>query len=106
MSVIKELKNAKRGRGRKTSRRSKVKADWSKVNAEALYYLILIVIRFDGAVRFGCSRDGCQYSIGVYGDGEPWTEYLDGSKDVSEWLGEIIADYEKSDGAITATVSD
>jgi hypothetical protein len=49
----------------------------------------------DGATRFGYSRDGGAYAIGILGDGEPFTEYLPGTADVDEWLHGFISDYDE-----------
>ena len=69
-------------------------ADWDGSNAELLRSVIGTVTKGGGAIRFGYSRDGGAYSVGIYGDGEPFSEYLPGTADVDEWLTEIREDYE------------
>lgn len=42
-----------------------------------------------GALRFGYTRDGGAFAIGVYGDGEPYTVYCTPSEDVDSVLRSI-----------------
>lgn len=99
MGAMQNNPKERRGKKRSSRRRKSVTADWSEANAENIYYLIIVVSKFDGAVRFGRSRDGGAYAIGVYGDGDPWTDYLPGNQDVNEWLLEIITELDDSPGA-------
>jgi len=69
-------------------------ADWASCNPELLQELVCRLGVLGGAARFGYSRDAGAYAIGVYGDGEPFTEYLSGTSDVDEWLQGLILDYE------------
>lgn len=69
-------------------------ADWGGASAELIRRAIETITSDGGAVRFGYSRDGGAYSLGVYGDGKPFTEFLPGAQDVDEWLAGFIVDYE------------
>lgn len=69
-------------------------ADWGSVDPRLLGELIAAIGRFGGAVRFGYSRDGGAYAVGIYGDGEPFTEYLSGTQDATDWISGFIQDYE------------
>jgi len=64
-------------------------ADWDTVDAELIRSAISAAAGVSGALRFGYSRDGGAYAIGVYGDGEPYTEYFRPSEDISGVLREI-----------------
>lgn len=62
-------------------------ADWSEVPADAIRDCIVQVSNMGGAVRFGYSRDGGAYSIGIYGmDIKPFTDYLRPGDDVQAYL--------------------
>jgi hypothetical protein len=78
----------------KRRRQNEQVADWAAASPELLQAVIANATQGDGAIRFGYSRDGGAYSVGVYGDGEPFTEYLPGSGDVDEWLEGFRLDYE------------
>jgi len=64
-------------------------ADWATVDSELIRDAIAAAAGVSGALRFGYSRDGGAYAIGVYGDGEPYTEYFRPSDDISGVLREI-----------------
>lgn len=75
-------------------------ADWALANPLALQTLIAAVTAQGGAVRFGYSRDGGAYSLGILGDGDPYTEWIRPHEDVNavlaeitrSWTGELPAD--------------
>lgn len=79
----------KRRRRQKSS-----EADWGGQDADTIRRLISAVTKVNGAVRFGYSRDGGAYSIGIYGDGKPFTEFHPEDDGVNEWLEGIAYDYE------------
>ena len=49
---------------------------WRDVNPGVLIDTIQTVATAGGAIRFGYTRDGGAISIGVYGDGVPYTVYV------------------------------
>lgn len=63
--------------------------DWSKVDPILVTDTIATVAATGGALRFGYTRDGGAYSVGVYGDGTPYTLYCSPHEDVRELLGSI-----------------
>ena len=65
-------------------------ADWESASAELLRKAIAAAAMAGGCLRLGYSRDGGAYSIGIYGDGEPYTEWVRPSEDVDETLEKII----------------
>jgi hypothetical protein len=75
-------------------RQSKGVADWGGVGDGILRKLIETVTLDGGAIRFGYSRDGGAYCVGVYGDGKPYTEFLPATGDIDEWLAGFTEDYE------------
>lgn len=79
---------------RRRTRHDDTKADWSAAHAGLLRDVITAVARTGGAIRFGYSSDGGAYGVGIYGDGEPFTEYLPAASDVDSWLEGFKLDYE------------
>ena len=62
-------------------------ADWKSIDNEAISAAISAVGSIGGAVRFGYSRDGGAYAVGVYGlEAQPYTDYLRPGDDVSAYL--------------------
>lgn len=85
----KSRKAQSNGRGFKNTVADGNVADWMSVSPEALQFAIAAAAWRGGAIRFGYTRDGGAYAIGVYGDGEPYTEYLPPGSDVDKWLKEL-----------------
>lgn len=77
------------GKSRGLKRKSGGIADWSSVESDAIRDAISAAAFTGGALRFGYSRDGGAYAIGIYGDGEPYTEWIKPGESVEEILGEI-----------------
>lgn len=57
-------------------------ADWAGADPDALRSAICAAAIVGGALRFGYSRDGGAYAIGIYGDGEPYTEFVKPIEDI------------------------
>lgn len=64
-------------------------ADWEQADGDTLKRCIATVASTGGALRFGYSRDGGAYAIGIYGDGEPYTEFVRPSDDIDVILTDI-----------------
>ena len=79
---------------RRKARGAQLKADWNTVNSQLLQGAIASVAGGGGAIRFGYTRDGGAYSIGILGDGDPYTEYLRPSDDVPAYFEQLIADWD------------
>ena len=69
-------------------------ADWGSVDGTLLTRAVAAVAKRGGALRLGYTRDGGAYAIGIYGDGDPFTEYLPPSDDMDLYLKGLIEDYE------------
>lgn len=72
------------------SRRERVVANWEASDGDILRSVIELVSDHDGALRLGRSRDGGSYAIGIYGDGEPYTEYIPATEDINAYLSELL----------------
>lgn len=70
-------------------------ADWASCNPTTLMGAISAVAQDNGAIRLGYTRDGGAYAVGIYGDGEPFTEYIRPGEDINEYLEGLIRDYGK-----------
>jgi hypothetical protein len=80
-------------RERRQQRQSTEIADWAAADAQLLLEAVAVVALRGGAIRFGYTRDGGAYSIGIYGSGEPYTEYVRPSEDIDYYLRGIIEDF-------------
>lgn len=82
------------GKSRGLGGRTTQPADWQAVNGNTVIRAIAIASSCGGAIRFGYSRDGGAYAIGLYGDGEPYTVFCKPSEDIEVVLVDIIDLYE------------
>jgi hypothetical protein len=87
MGVAKELKQQQYKR-RQRSRHGEP-ADWSTQDGQKLIELVATIAASGGAIRFGYTRDGGAFAIGIYGDGEPYTEYLRPGEDIEALLRDV-----------------
>jgi len=65
-------------------------ADWANANAEDVLRLVCAVGMEGGAVRFGYTRDGGAYSIGLYLGDDSKTYYCNDAEGINEQLKELI----------------
>lgn len=68
-------------------------ADWSNAAPGLLVKLIDTVTSRGGAVRFGYTRDGGAYAIGLYYGGESTSEYCRPSESLDDFLEKWIEFY-------------
>ena len=84
-------------------------ADWATATGATVIRAITSAANTGGAIRFGYSRDGGAYAVGIYGDGEPYTEFVKPSEDIDDFLEKVIvlfndiADDKASPSANTGT---
>lgn len=91
MSAIKKTIDDKKESKRRVSTKQFSSADWQSADPELIRAAIAVVTYRGGALRFGYTSDGGAYSVGVYGDGKPYTEYIRPHEDVDHFLRELIA---------------
>ncbi len=91
------MKNAKQERkdARRPTGSVLGNADWSRVDAAAMRAAVARSSACGGALRFGYTRDGGAYAIGIYGLGAPYTAYLRPSDDMEAFLREIMSAFEE-----------
>lgn len=68
-------------------------ADWGGANAPLVLQAIATLAREGGAVRFGYTRDGGAYAVGLYYGTERVTEYIRPSEDLDAYLRALIEDF-------------
>ena len=86
--------NPKERKSTRKRRQNDTTADWGGIDEKRIRQVVSAVSKGGGAVRFGYSRDGGAYSVGIYGDGKPFTEFCPATGDVEGWLEGIAYDYE------------
>lgn len=88
---MKDRQHQQKDNKRRVARGDVEPADWSGVDGKLLAYAVAVVARQGGAIRLGYTRDGGAYAVGIYGDGEPYTDYIRPSEDVEQYLRGVIA---------------
>lgn len=66
-------------------------ADWANASAESVLQLVCLVGLQGGAVRFGYTRDGGAYSVGIYLGENSKTYYCNESEGINEQLQDLIS---------------
>ena len=61
-------------------------ADWQTVDGELLKRAIASASNAGGCLRLGYTRDGGAYAIGIYGDGDVYTEFANDQQSLEEVL--------------------
>lgn len=77
-------------------------ADWSTADPQLLCATVVAISHLGGAIRFGYTRDGGAYAVGIYGDGEYRNEYIRPDEDINDYLGECIEAWGTDDLAFWA----
>lgn len=86
------IEAAQRG-NRRRNRGTVGKADWGEASSQKLLTAVKSVTAHGYAIRFGYTKDGGAFAIGILGDGEPFTEFVRPTEDIDLYLEGIIADY-------------
>jgi hypothetical protein len=73
-------------------------ADWTTASAEAVKRVVCAVTQHGFAVRFGYTRDGGAFAVGVVGDGDPYTEFIRPTEEIDLFLDALATDYAKAAG--------
>jgi len=70
-------------------------ADWSNASPDRLQLLVCRVAAEGGAVRYGYTRDGGAYSIGIYLGSDSKTYYCNEKEGINEQLEELCEYFAK-----------
>lgn len=81
----------KNGKTKSKRRREKdtLDVDWGGIPAAAFKDAVQCVTSAGGAIRFGYTKDNSTYTLGLYDDGDIWTEYCPSPEGVEQWLKEL-----------------
>lgn len=99
VGVAKNQRLEKKSTGKSTRIRKTetvLPADWANADPKYLLAVICCIALRGGAIRLGYTRDGGAYAIGIYGDGEPFTEYVKPSEDINDYLRGLYENYSGS----------
>jgi hypothetical protein len=80
---------------RRRNRGNSEPAEWSTADSAKLIAAICAVTQHGYAIRFGYTKDGGAFAVGIIGDGEPFTEFPRPTEDINLYLDGVISDYEK-----------
>lgn len=69
------------------------RADWGEASSDKVYQAIKAVTQHGFAIRFGYTKDGGAFAIGILGDGEPFTEFVRPTEDIDLFLDGLRTDY-------------
>lgn len=83
MSAIADKKQNDKDKKRRVKARFTATADWHVANAELLKAAISAASNRGAALRFGFTRDGGAFCVGVYDNGESYNLYA-GANDAAE----------------------
>lgn len=72
-------------------------ADWGSADAQCISSAISAVSQHGFAIRFGYTRDGGAFAIGIVGDGEAYTDYVRPSENIDVYLEGLAQDYRELD---------
>lgn len=79
-------------RERRAQREVNNVADWMAADAALVRRAIAAVAFKGGALRFGYTRDGGAYAIGIYLSNDRYTEYVRPHEDIDQYLQSLIDD--------------
>jgi len=86
------LDEANHGRTRPRRKNKTGPADYAGLDGAEVLKCIETLANWGCAIRFGKSRDGGAFAIGVYGvDEQPYTEFIPPSEDPTAYLQELVA---------------
>src|SRR5512143_1038330 len=68
--------------------------DYAEVSAELLHRVLCAITARGCAVQFGYTRDGGAFAVRIVGDGDPYTEFIKPTEDVSAALTYLAEDFE------------
>lgn len=92
MSTKNGTKEIDRLRERRQGKLSREVADWMAADATLLQRAVAAAGLKGGALRLGYTRDGGAYAIGIYGSGDPFTEFIRPSENINDYLQSLIDD--------------
>ena len=92
-STQRDLGKAVQRRSRRENRGTAERADWASASPEVVLGAIVAVTNEGAALRFGYTRDGGSYAVGVLDGDSKVTEYVRESEDVNQYLRDLTQDF-------------
>lgn len=83
------VEEQKRRKFTRRGRKSGPVADWAQIDGPTTIRAIAAVAFTGGALRFGYSRDGGAFALGIYSEGENHTEFSPDAEDMEDLLREL-----------------
>lgn len=68
-------------------------ADWKEAHPDKLAAAIVAITSHGFAIRFGYTKDGGAFYVGIVGDGEPFSEFIRPTEDIDLYLDNLRANY-------------
>lgn len=93
MSAMGDRALDKKPKKRRYQEQSIGNADWESANAEVLKSVIVAIAARGCAVRFGYSKDGGAYSVGIYEDTDKYTVWIRPNEELDIKLQGIAASF-------------
>lgn len=81
-------------RAKRQGRQPSGAANWGDANPAAVVNAIAWTAANGGALRFGYTRDGGAYAIGIYMSDQANTEYVRPNEDIDRYLSDLAEDME------------
>jgi hypothetical protein len=78
---------------RRRNRGGVEQADWASADPACVLRAIKAVSDIGGAIRFGYTRDGGSFAVGIYDGDEATTEYVRPTEDVNFYLVGVAEDF-------------
>jgi len=88
-----KIEAAKRKALPTNSRKGRGVADWANADAALVLQLVCAVAVEGGAVRYGYTRDGGAYSIGLYLGDDSKTYYCNEADGINDEIRELIEEF-------------
>lgn len=78
---------------RRRNRGNSERAEWRTADPAKVMDAIVAVTKFGFAIRFGYTKDGGAFAVGIIGDGDPYTEFTRPTEDIDLYLEGLSRDY-------------
>lgn len=77
-------------KNRRAKKRDAEPVYWDSRSTPVIFRLVESAQRAGGAIRFGGNRNNTMLALGVYGDGEPYTEYFRDTGEFEDFAEDLI----------------
>lgn len=92
MSVAKRQKDDRVEKRKRRRRKSKPEVSWEEIDDDTIRGFVTLAEYFNGAIRFGRSRDSSVFGIGFYIGDDRFTEWISGGSEAIADMQNLIAE--------------